>query len=166
MKADFETFAAAIAFIVNGAGVATLWSLLQRNELKQIESDLSEEIKTKTADYGYVMRLRGKLRSELFSLWLFPLHFINFGILLSLVVVLAIGPENIFSTSTASSLAEPLLLWEKVLYWIWFALCTLAYVAKGFSPTSRLLSLFLEAGRWLRDNEPKKKNIQRRHQDN
>lgn len=157
MKVDFETLAAAITFIVNTAGVATLWWLLERSELNELKSDLGEAIKTNTSDIGYVKRLRRKLRWELVG-WMLLLHVVNLGIYLALLAILLLGPQMLFSPSTAGALAEPLTPWEKVIYSVWLAISGLVYVARGVAPTLGFVALCVKAGRWLRTNERKAKN--------
>lgn len=157
MKADFGTLAAVFGFITNSAGILALWSVLQRDEIKEVKSALSSGIETKLANYGFISRQRKKLRSELFSIWLILLNLFNIIILLSLLLILILGPERIFSPQTAGAVAEPLLLWERVLYTVWFISCTLAYIIRGFMPTLQLWKLYTDSGKWLSENEPKQR---------
>jgi ABC-type Na+ efflux pump permease subunit len=157
MKADFETIAAALAFIINGAGIAALWELLERKETKETRDDLSEAIKRKISDYGYVKRLRKKLWSELLPVWLVLLHVVNLTIFIGLSIILIRGPERVFSPETAATLAEPLFPLTDVLYWVWLVLFLFAYIIRGFMPTLRLLRVQVKSSRWLRRNEPRRR---------
>ena len=157
MKADFETIAAALAFIINGAGMAALWRILEKEETKEIRDKLSGAIKTKTSDFGYVKRLHKKLWSELIPIWLFLLHIVNLAILIGLMIILILGPERVFAPQNGATLSEPLFPFMRVLYWVWLILFLFAYIIRGFMPTLKLLKIYVKSNRWLRNNEPKRR---------
>jgi hypothetical protein len=156
MKADLNTLGPVIGFIVNGVGVATLAALLDRSDLKDLQVKLSNALAEVYPDFGYVKRHRRKLLWELLSPWTLALHVINLSIYTALLLILLIGPEKLFSPETAGALAQPLTGLEKLVYWIWLVLSALAYIARCFVPTIRLVKLYRKAGKGIRSNGPKK----------
>ena len=157
MKADLNTLGPVIGFIVNGVGVVTLAALLDKSELKDLQATLSSALAELYSDYGFVKRHRRKLLWEILSPWTLALHVINLGIYAALLVVLLIGPEKLFSPETASALAQPLTGLEKLVYWIWLVVSAVAYIARGFVPTIRLVKLYRKAGKGIRSNGPRKR---------
>lgn len=157
MKADLNTLGPVIGFIVNGVGVATLAALLASSDLKDLQAKLSNVLAEVYPDFGYVKRHRRELLWELLSPWTLALHVINLGIYVALLLILLIGPEKLFSPETAGALAQPLTGLEKLLYWLWLVLSALAYIARCFVPTIRLVKLYRKAGKWIRSNGPKKR---------
>jgi hypothetical protein len=153
LKANFETLAAALAFIINAAGVATLMWLLERAELKGLQSELSTLINSKRSDHPYVRKLCGKLTRELIG-WMLLLHVLNLCIYAAVGAVLWIGPENLFFFSRTDPLATPLSTSEKFLLWMWLAISGLVYVVRCISPSFQLVALWTRAYKWLRTNEP------------
>lgn len=157
MKVDFETLATILVFIINSVGLAALWRELEKDEIKEIKDDLGNAIKSNISNYGYVIRKRKKLSGLLISIWMILLHIINLIILIGLLLVLILGPENVFTDPIDGSLAEPLTQVERVLYWIWFGSFLLAYIIRGLVPTLDLIKLYIKSGQWLKKNEPKRK---------
>src|SRR5438552_14125123 len=81
MKADFETLAAIIGFILNGAEIAALAALLQSDALKNLREDLSRL--NAYSDYSYTKRRRRKLGWYLAALIL--LNLINIFLYAALI---------------------------------------------------------------------------------
>ncbi len=161
MKVDINTIGPVIGFIVNGVGVAALIALLQKDELKNLQSNLTTALGELHPDYaGYVKRHRRMLLWELLSPWTLALHLINLGIYAALLLILSVGPEKLLSSQTAGALAQPLTSLEKLLYWIWLVSSALAYVARCLVPTVGLVRLYRKAGEGVRSNGPKKQRNQ------
>ena len=158
MKADFETVATFFGFILNSAGMAALWSTLEKDELKKTAAELKDVIKTKISNGEYVSKHHDDLKRKLLSPWIILLHIFNIVLLLGLLLVLIIGPEKIFRGESQEALGEPLSTWERIIYWFWFGFLVLAYIIRGLSPSMRLVNIYSKAKEWLKENAPKKKS--------
>ena len=156
MKADFETFAAVISFLLDGAGVATLAALLDNKQLKDLQSDLGEAVQHRLSDFGYVRRKNQALVRELFSVPVILLHILNLLIFAGILYVLISGPQNLPVGLMSGTAAEPLTLLEKILYAIFWILIFLGYLIKCVIPTLQYGALYRKARRWLKENDPHK----------
>lgn len=152
MKANFETIAAGIAFVVNGGSLTALASLLDAQELRDLKTELGGLIVTRLSNPDYVRRVRGYLLRKLVSLGFILLHILNVSILAIVALVLWRGPENI-RLGGAGPIADPLSLLDKVLFGAWLLVSGLVYLVKCFGPTFRLAALYRSAGRWVRTND-------------
>lgn len=146
-----------IGFLVNGAGLATLYLLLADDDLKNLKTELSGAIATRhEATYDYVKNRRKRLGKELRSPLKLSFHLMNIVIYVLLIMVLLVGPERLFSKIGMPSLAIPLTGTITILLVSWLVISGLAYLARAVAPTLRLISLFRQAGQWMSENSPKK----------
>lgn len=153
MEADFKTLAGIIGFILNGAEIAALTALLQSASLTKVRDHLAGL--TQTSDFPYTKSRRKKLGWYLAGL--VPLNLVNLILYGALIAVLIWGPDRLLSLAGLDTAAEPLTPGQKVIYWTWLVLAGLAYMVKCFFPSLGLIALFVKAGRWLADHQPKKK---------
>jgi len=157
MQAKMDAIAPIIGFLVNGAGLATLYFLLESADLNKLKSELSQGIAAKhTATYDYIKDRREKLGKELRSTLKLSFHLINLIIYATLILVLLVGPERLFSKIGIPSLAIPLTGTKIILLVSWLVISGLVYLARAVKPTVQLISLFRKAGQWMRENPPKK----------
>jgi hypothetical protein len=162
MQAKMDAIAPIIGFLVNGAGLATLYLLLDTPDLKKLKADLSGAIANKhAATYDYVKDRREKLGAELRSLLMLSFHLINAVIDATLILVLLVGPERLFLKIGIPSLAIPLTGTKIILLVSWLVISVLVYLARAVKPTVELISLFRKAGKWMRENQPKKPGVRK-----
>ena len=163
MKADFGTIATLFGLFINSAGLGALASLLGRKETESLVGTLGQAVakdrRDERPDARYVKIKLRSLRGQLFSAWMFLLHFLNVGILVGMVVVLVIGPNEIFSP-VEGELAEALTPAQLAVYWVWFALNVIAYLVKGVSPTVQWWKLVRGAQEWLKNHETRPRRRQ------
>ncbi|MBI2839442.1 MAG: hypothetical protein HYX75_14095 [Acidobacteria bacterium] len=150
MKVDLITL---FGLVLNSTGWAVLWALLERKEMQDLAAQLRDAIKPDWSENApeseYVAKKLKPFSGQLFSIWMFLLHFLNVAFLATIVVVLFVGPEEIF-TSAQGEQPEPLALWQLCLSWVWFGLNLLAYMARGVGPTVNFFMLWQQAKAWLR----------------
>lgn len=156
MKADFETIAAFGALFLNSAGVTALYRLLDRDDAKKAAQTLREAIKPDLTalrpDRTYVANARAAVARELYSIGVILLHVVNLAILVTLAVILWVGPDQVFSAEEEGALADPLTSPLRVAYWVWWGLNVIAYVVSGVSPTLAWFRLWRKGKAWLKND--------------
>jgi hypothetical protein len=148
--ASIDATSSMIGFFVNSAAVATQRVLIERDELKKLQEDLSSLIKTKLSDPYNVKQKRKKLILQLIS-WILLLHVINLAILAAAVVLLLWGPEKLAHVLPGLQ-ASPLSTTAKIALWLWLLVNGITYLSLCLMPTVRSVRLIHRASKWMREH--------------
>jgi hypothetical protein len=139
-----------IGFFVNSVAVATQRALIESAELKNLEEDLSVQLRTQLSEPDYVKRVRKKLFLQLIP-WILLLHLVNLAILAAAVVLVFWGPEKIANILPGFQ-ASPLSTAAKSALGAWLLVNGITYLALCFMPTVRIVRLIQRAAKWVRDH--------------
>jgi hypothetical protein len=154
MKVDSDTVTVIFGLVLNSAGMGALAGMLDRRELQDITSALRDAIKPDRSDTApedvYVANKLQPLSRQIFSAWMLLLHLVSIVLLVALAAVLYIGPEQFFQ-SVKGEQPDPMTYWERLAYWLWYALLIIAYLVKCVTPTIQLFGLRSQAKDWIKD---------------